>query len=303
MRNLFVLLCFVACSSNIKTPEWFLMGKQNDEQFLYGYGAGSTKGSAEYEALANLKERVYTTISSEEFMQDVAVNSKVQNEYFKKINAKTINIAIQNYEISQIKEEKGTIFVEIKTDRKKVADWVFDNLKQQSAKILPKIIEYENTQNVITKLQVIENLKEMCEKYMQIEKFYNGMGFAMPQRVCTPVLQVYHNFKIENTVQIAHTNPVVEEILFNIFSKWFTILQNSPNVISYKTTVKTENISGSDVASVKIDILQNNTQGGTYSKHCIGSSSQSKQKAVETAYHNCLMQSKGLLFGEFFEMK
>lgn len=302
-KILLILLLVSSCGVGVKTPDWFLMGKKNDDEFVYGYGSGLTKGTAEYDALANLKERIYTVVSSEEFMQDVAVNNKMQNEFFKKINAKSVDVAIQSYEISKIDNQKEVIFIEIKADKKKLADWVLDSLKNRSSKILPKVTEYQNAENVIQKLEVVKNLKEMCGIYVRLEKFYNGLGFAMPQRICTPILQVYYNFKNENTVQISHTNAVIEEILFNVFSKRFTISQNSKNMISYKTSVKTEKLSSANVASVKIDIFQNNAKSNFYSKNCVGSSSKGSKEAIENAYNNCLLQAKGLLFSEFFNIK
>lgn len=282
-------------------PSWYINGKENTNDVIYGYGFGNTKESAEYVALSNLKERIFTSVSSKIIMQNITINDKTSNEYSHIIKTKMPNIVIPAHNISRIQSKKNEVFVEITVDKFKLADSILLDLNKSNDKISPLLKEFLLTRDSIKKIQLIKQLEEKCENYLDLERFYNGIGFALPNNSCLNIIKSYYNFKIENDLQIINTNPAIYEMFVNTFSKKMTISPKSQNIISYKTNIKTQKIDGSFIAGVEINIIQSNVSN-VYKKNCTGSSMESKEKAVENAINNCLLESKNLLFEEFFKI-
>jgi hypothetical protein len=301
-KKLALVFIFFCCSKQENVPSWYIQNQQNTNEILYGYGASPNKDQSAQEALSNLKERIYTSISSKTFVQNKSVNGKQENEYSKSIKMQIPQITIQNYTVDKTEFANGIYYTIVRVEREILADSIYVEIQKLQEQINPNIKLYNSTQNEIHKVQIINNLKQQCNDYTELEHFYNGIGYFAPNNPCMEVNKIYHNFMIENTVQIANTNPLIQEILTNVFSKKFTVSKKSENIITYNTQVKTTEITNSFMSGITINILQHNTPE-KYQKHCIGSSSESKDKSIENAFQNCLMESKNMVFEEFFNIK
>jgi hypothetical protein len=69
-----------------KVPDWYVNSEQNTDAIIYGVGSSANREQAIEDALSNLKERVYTSVSSKKFIQDIVVNEQISNEYVNKPN-------------------------------------------------------------------------------------------------------------------------------------------------------------------------------------------------------------------------
>jgi hypothetical protein len=301
-KKLALLFIVFSCSKQENPPSWYIQNQQNTNEILYGYGASPNKDQSVQEALSNLKERVYTSISSKTFIQNQSINGKQENEYSKSIKMQIPQITIQNYTVEKTEFTNGIYYTVTRVEKEALADSIYTDIQKLKEQINPKLKLYNSTQNELHKVQIINNLKQQCNNYTELERFYNSIGYFAPNNPCMEVNKTYHNFMIENTVQISNTNPLIQEILTNVLSKKFTVLQKSENVITYNTQVKTTEITNSFMSGVTINIIQHNTPE-KYQKHCIGSSSESKEKSIENAFQNCLVASRNMVFEEFFNIK
>ncbi len=298
----FVLLISCTQKPSEDVPQWYITTEENTSSQVYGYGASHNKEQATHNALSNLKERIYASVSSNIFMNDVAINGKSENEYTRTVKTQIPTIAITNYAIERVYFSNDTYYVEVVAERGTIADTVFEQIQKERTAISSLLTQYQTTQNEVHKVQIINNLKKQCDAHTETEHFYNGLGYMVPNPICPEIYKRHHNFKVENTIEIANTNPIIQEMLINIFSKKFTITQKSSNVITYKTKVQTKKTEDTFLSGVTIDIMQHNTSE-TYKKHCVGSSAESAEKATENAFMTCLVQSRNVVFEEFFNLK
>ena len=275
---------------------------ENTSSEVYGYGASHNKEQAIHDALSNLKERIYASVSSNVFMNDVSVNGKAENEYTRTVKTKIPAIAITNYSIQQVYFSNNIFYVNVTAERGAIADTVFEQIQKERSAISSLLSEYSSTQNEIHKVQIINTVKKQCDAHTETERFYNGLGYMVPNPMCPEIYKAHHNFKVENTVEIAHTNPMIQEMLINVFAKKFTVVPKSNNIITYKTKVQTKKSDDTFLSGVTINIMQHNTSE-TYQKYCVGSSSESSEKATENAFQACIVQSRNVVFEEFFNLK
>ncbi|MFT4967505.1 MAG: hypothetical protein ACI9CD_000512 [Candidatus Deianiraeaceae bacterium] len=299
--KIILILILLSCIAKDKTPEWYKKTQENTEQTLYGYGAASSKAQAIEDALADLKQRIYTSLSSHTFMQDKSINGNNINEYSRTVKSKVPDIPIANYSIQNEMQSVKTYYIQVYVYRQSLVDVVHEKLRYERQEIEPIIQQYSSTANEIHKVELINTLKNKCDKHMETERFYNSLGFATPNKLCTPVYKTYHNFKIDNIVEIANTHPLIQKMLTNVFLHKFTVAQKSHNVITYKTNIQTKKINDMFIAGVKIDIFQQNTNA-TYPKHCIGNSTKLESDAIEKALQTCIYESYNVTFEKFFNL-
>jgi hypothetical protein len=297
-----IILTGCGKSAEINTPEppkWFLEEPQNNEKTLYGTGESSERNSAIENALANLKEKVYISLSSVTTMQDIIAGKELANDYKKTVKIKTPNINIQNYKIEKTKFTDGQYYAIVSVEREKIVDLLNDNLLKKGQKIKPQIERYNFTKNIITKVQMINKINAQCTEYTELERFYNALGFTMNDNFCQEIIDEYNNFGTKHKIEIVNTNPIIHDTLSFVFAKKFTLLQKSNSVITYKTSVQTTNVDGMFMSGLTIDIIQFNSND-KFAKKCIGSSTVSQEKATNAAFELCLNQAKNQTFEEFF---
>ena len=297
------VIVFASCSRQDETspPQWFLEEPQKTQTTLYGTGQSSEKDASIENALANLKEKIYISLSSSTMMQDSITNENSANEYKKTVRMKTPPINIQNYTVEKTEFKKGEYYTTVSVSKEKVVDSLSDNLIQKGQKIKPQIEQYNLTKNLITKVKIIGQINEKCKEYTELERFYNALGFAMNENICQEIVNEYNNFATKHKVEIVNTNPVIYDTLSYTFAKKFTLLQKAENVITYKTAIETTQVNGTHLAGLTIIIMQHNSQE-KFEKKCIGNSATSQSQATNAAFEACLNQAKNQTFEEFFEL-
>ena len=148
---------------------------------------------------------------------------------------------------------------------------------------------------------MISQINAKCKEYIELERFYNALGFAMNENFCQEIVNEYNNFATKHKVEIVNTNPVIHDTLSYIFAKKFTLLQKAENVITYKTAIETTQVNGTHLTGLTIIIMQHNSQE-KFEKKCIGNSATSQSQATNAAFEVCLNQAKNQTFEEFFEL-
>lgn len=298
------VIVFAGCSkkSEISTPpQWFLEEPQNTETTLYGTGQSSEKNASIENALGNLKEKIYISLSSSTMMQDSITNENSANEYKKTVRMRTPPINIQNYTVEKTEFKEGEYYTTVSVAKEKVVDLLSDNLITKWQKIKPLIEQYNTTKNLIIKVKMISQINAKCKEYIELERFYNALGFAMNENFCQEIVNEYNNFPTKYKVEIVNTNPVIYDTLSYIFAKKFTLLQKAENVITYQTSVQTMQVNGTYLTGLTVTIMQHNSQE-KFEKKCIGNSVASQAQATNAAFEVCLNQAKNQTFEEFFDL-
>ena len=302
LKLLFLLFTIVSCSNNEENPPtWFINEEQNTANTLYGTGEALNKDQSVENALANLKEKIYTSVSSQSIMQNTFVDEKTANEYRKTVKIKTPQITFRNYKIEKTTLQNNTYYTIVSVNKNQLVETVFDNLTKQSQKITPKIEQYHNTKNIIKKVIIIQDISQKCNEYMELERFYNALGFAMEENLCNEMITEYNQFQNKYIIEITNTNPVVHDTLSYVFAKKFTLMQKANYTITYKTNIKTTQIEDKYLSALTIQIIQHNAND-IFEKKCIGSSFQSAKNATDMAFESCLNQAKDQTFEEFFNI-
>ncbi len=274
---------------------------QNNETTLYGTGQSSEKDAAIENALANLKEKVYLSLSSSTTMQDVSTGNSVANEYKKTVKMRTPSINIPNYIVEKVDLKKGEYYAIVSVSKAKVVDLLNDNLLKMAQRIKPQIERYNLTTNLIVKVKAIQKLHAQCVEYNELERFYNSLGFSMNDPFCQKVVNEFNNFAVSNKIEIVNTNPTIYDTLSFVFAKKFTLLQKAENIITYKTSVSTTEMNGTFLSGLTIVIMQHNSEV-KFEKKCIGDSVTSQANATNAAFEACLNQAKNQTFEEFFNL-
>jgi len=296
------LILYVSCSKdNGVPPEWFLEEQQNTDATLYGTGQSPAREQAIENAIGNLKEKIYTSVSSTTFLQDKLTNEKTVNEYKKTIKMKTPSITIQNYQIVKIEFRNDIYYATVSVSKVKIIDLIHENLLTKSQKIKPQIERYTMTKNLIKKVKLISELASSCVEYLELERFYNALGFLMEEQICVNSMKEYDQFATKYKVEITNTNPVIHDALSYAFAKKFMLLQRAENVITYNTKIKTTPLNGGYFSGVTIYIMQHNSDE-KFEKRCVGNSIKSESEAVNAALEMCLSESKTQTFEEFFNL-
>ena len=297
-----IILTGCGKSAEINTqepPKWFLEEPQNNETTLYGTGQSLEKNASIENALANLKEKIYISLSSSTTMQDSITNENSANEYKKTVKMKTPPINIQNYTVEKTEFKKGEYYTTVSVSKAKVVDLLNDNLIKKGQKIKPQIEQYNLTKNLVTKVKIIAQINIKCKEYIELERFYNALGFAIDENFCQPIINEYNNFATKYKVEIVNTNPIIHDTLSYVFAKKFTLLQKAENIITYKTAVETTQVNDTHLTGLTIVIMQHNSQE-KFEKKCIGNSATSQAQATNAAFEACLNQAKNQTFEEFF---
>lgn len=292
----FALLLF-SCGKSI--PEWYLKTPENNNDTIYGVGAAANKDQAIQDALSNMKERIYTSVSSTKFIQDMAINHKIINEYKNNIKLQTPNIPIPNYQVEAIEEIKGNVYVIVTANKIKVSEAINGILVDSANKLRPHLIHFNNTPNLVDKALIIDDIYNQCTKHLEIERFYNGLGFLFPDNICTEIYKGHYNLPAEYPVQIINSDTKVFPILITIFAKKFNIDEKSTKMVSYSTQFKTEEVNNAFITGLTLSIMQYNVPK-VYTKKCVGNSNVSKEKSIETAIAACLEKAQKQSFKEFF---
>jgi hypothetical protein len=298
-------IVFAGCSNQNEIssppPQWFLEEPQNTESTLFGTGQSSEKNASIENALANLKEKIYISLSSSTMVQDFTANENSANEYKKTVRMKTPPINIQNYKVEKTEFKKGEYYTTVSVAKARVVGLLSDSLIKKGQKIKPQIEQYNLTKNLVTKVKIISQIHTKCNEYIELERFYNALGFAMEENFCQPIINEYNNFATKHKVEIVNTNPVIYDTLSYVFARKFTLLQKAENVITYKTAIETTQVNGTHLAGLTITIMQHNSQE-KFEKKCIGNSATSQSQATNAAFEVCLNQAKNQTFEEFFNL-
>lgn len=299
-------IVFAGCSnqeepSSPTPPQWFLEEPQNTESTLFGTGQSSEKNASIENALANLKEKIYISLSSSTMVQDFTANENSANEYKKTVRMKTPPINIQNYKVEKTEFKKGEYYTTVSVAKARVVGLLSDSLIKKGQKIKPQIEQYNLTKSLVTKVKIISQIHTKCNEYIELERFYNALGFAMEENFCQPIINEYNNFATKHKVEIVNTNPVIYDTLSYVFARKFTLLQKAENVITYKTAIETTQVNGTHLAGLTITIMQHNSQE-KFEKKCIGNSATSQSQATNAAFEACLNQAKNQTFEEFFNL-
>lgn len=299
MKKIFLLLLLFSCVA--KTPKWYIQPQQNTEEMLYGVGAAPNQEQAIEEALANLKEKIYTSVSSSKFIQDIVVNEKMANEYNNTIKLKTPEIPISNYNVVQTEERAGIFYTMVEVNRHSVGEVVNNMLEENAEELKAQFRLFYYTSDIIQKNFILEDVYKKCTKHLEVERFYTGLGYLFPDNTCTEVVKTRYNMPIEHPIQIVNSNPDLYPIIVNIFAKKFNITNDKNHIVSYKTDIKTENLSnGNYITGINVDIIQYNVPR-VYKIKCVGSSSVSAKESINVAVNECLERTKSQSFEDFFE--
>lgn len=298
----FIFILFLSCCGSLSVPEWYINTQENTNNTLYGYGASIDKSQSVHEAITNLQERVYVSLSSKTSMQDASINGKSVNEYSKNIKIKIPKISITNYKIEKSELVKNVYYTFVSIDKLSLVESVAKKLQKTNESIQNLFNEYNSTKHSVQKVFAINSLNEKCQSQVDIQNFYNALGYMIPNSICEDVSKLYQTFKTTNDIHIVNSNPSVYSMLVNIFSQKFTLNNKSQNIITYSIKSKTSKISNGFLAGVTINIIQYNTDEAFY-KNCIGTSNISEDKAIENAIEKCYDESKNITFEEFFNKK
>lgn len=299
MKKTFLLFWFLLGSCGKSAPEWYLKTPENNSSTIYGVGASTNKEQAIEEALSNMKERIYTSVSSSKFIQDIAINKEITNEYKSNVKLQTPNVPIPNYKVEEIQETGKNTYIIVAASRAEVAESINKILENNASKIRPYFMRFHDTLDIVEKVFIIDDLYEKCTKHFEIERFYNGLGFIYPDNICTEVYKTSYNLRPELPVQVVNSDIKVLPILIAVFEKKLNIDENSKRTVSYSTQFKTEQEGGSFITGLTLNIMQYNVPK-VYTKKCVGNSSVSKGKSIDAAIAACLEKAQKQSFEEFF---
>jgi hypothetical protein len=299
MKKILLFLLLFACVSS-KVPDWYVNSEQNTDAIIYGVGSSANREQAIEDALSNLKERVYTSVSSKKFIQDIVVNEQISNEYVNNVKLKTPNIPISNYKVTKIEEKNGTFYAMVQVEKQKLGEVINEMLNENTEELKSEFAAFNNTPDIVKKVFIIDGLYEKCVKHFEIERFYTSLGYLYPDNTCTEAVKTRYNLAVEHPVQIVNSNAKLFPVIVNIFAKKFNITETNARAISYKTDIKTEDLNnGNYITGISMDIMQYGV-AKIYTIKCVGNSTVSKDAAIDAAITNCVEKSKKQSFQEFF---
>ena len=299
MKKILLFLVLISCTLQ-KTPKWYIDSQQNTDAILYGVGSSPNKEQAIQEALSNMKEKVYTSVSSSKFIQDMVVNEQIASEYINNVKLKTPNIPISNYKITKIEEKNEVFYAMVEVEKHKLGEGVNEILNESTEELRGKFMSFHNTPDYVKKVFIIDEIYEKCAKHFEIERFYTSLGYLYPDNTCTEVVKTKYNMPVEYPVQIVNSNAKLFPAIVNVFAQKFNINPASKHSVSYKTSIKTEDVGSNYITGITMEIMQYNV-AKTYTIKCVGSSSVSAEASVDVATQNCVEQSQTKSFQEFFK--
>jgi hypothetical protein len=298
MKKILLLLFLISCAG--KVPDWYINTQGNTDEMLYGVGSAASKEQAVEEALSNLKQQVYTSVSSSKFIQDLVLNQQVASEYLNNIKLKTPNIPVANYKITRLEKEGDTFYAMIEVQRKTLGENIYEIIDSKTEEFNSKFELFYNTLDYVKKVSIIDELYEQCIKHLEIERFYASLGYLYPGNICGKIIKTKYNLASEYPIQLVNSNVKLLPVIVNIFAKKFNIVPESSHVISYKTDVKTETLNNDNyITGIKISIMQYNV-AKKYEIQCVGSSSVSAEESIDIAIKSCIERSEKEKFEEFF---
>jgi hypothetical protein len=298
MKKILLLLFLISCVDNV--PDWYINTQENTDEMLYGVGAAANKEQAVEEALSNLKQQVYTSVSSSKFIQDMVLNQQVASEYINNVKLKTPNIPVANYKIIKIAKEDETFYAMIEAKKRTLGENIYEIINSNTEEFTSKFELFYNTPDYVKKVSIIDELSDQCIGHLEIERFYTSLGYLYPGNICGKIIKTKYNLSSEYPIQLVNSNAKLLPVIVNIFAKKFNIVPESSHVISYKTDVKTETLSNDNyITGITMNIMQYNV-AKRYDIKCVGSSSVSAEESIDVAIKSCVERSEKEKFEEFF---
>lgn len=289
-----------ACSSSTpesvnSLPSWYISPKQNDVENLYGIGEGFTVEEASKSALKNMSSKLMVSISSESTML-LEENKNFSNEETRqKISESVAKINFNNYKTTNSVQKGSKIYVEISVNR---ADFIFDqkNKLEEFHKKMIDLYHSKDGKSILEQRNILLKINNIAEEAATITRILSSLnvdGVNLKKNI--ELYNIYQNSyeKILSNIEFfvdaeGNNSKKIGNIIRSALNQEKIKIAKSKNpdnnnmvVIEIKSDSTNNNIYGSFIAKLKIDLALVSNKNKTISSNRIELSGSSRINDLE----------------------
>ncbi|WP_104747452.1 LPP20 family lipoprotein [Helicobacter cetorum] len=252
MKKIILFLIITLLSAE---PRWYGKAKLEDG-YLYGSGQSDSKETSKQKALADLRNSISVSVSSQISSQKERVNHKIYSKDSQEIHLNSNVLELDNVEIVKQEVQKGVYYTMVRINRDLFLQGLVKKYNMLYAKFAPLI-----PKGCGIFLQQFSGLKELLDQIEPIERILRAYGVI--NKPLDRYEDIYHkNLPKPKVILIFDSNADLE-IKQSLISAYARVLQPSKEQGLYKIAnhIFTEEKEGK--TRIKVNFSVSNCEGET----------------------------------------